>query len=76
MIVEHLAMAERHVSEGLAHVERQKRIIADLERDGHDAGEARALLESFVELQELHEQDRDRLRRELSQHDTQNALKS
>jgi hypothetical protein len=36
-----------------------------LERQSHDAGEARRLLRQFEELQALHVAGRDRLRREL-----------
>jgi hypothetical protein len=41
-------------------------LIAELERDGHETVEARALLETFEELQAQHIADRDRLRREVN----------
>jgi hypothetical protein len=65
-IEEHLALAERHVSEGERHVSRQRELIAQLERDGHDATQAHDLLLQFEELQEMHLADRDRLRDELA----------
>jgi hypothetical protein len=34
MIVDHLAMAERHVPEGATHLERQRHILAELTADG------------------------------------------
>jgi hypothetical protein len=36
----HLAQAERHVAVGQEHLIRQRELIAQLERDGHDASEA------------------------------------
>ncbi len=64
---EHLALAERHVAEGERVVARQREIVAELERDGHDAAaaQARQLLAQFEELLALHVADRDRLRKEL-----------
>ena len=38
---------------------------AELERDGHDASDARGLLELFEELQSMHVAHRDRLVRQL-----------
>ncbi len=64
---EDLALAERHVADGERVVARQRAIVAELERDGHDAtaAQARQLLAQFEELLALHVGDRDRLRREL-----------
>lgn len=61
----HLAQAERHVAEGERHVARQQEIVAKLERDGHDATTARALLAQFVQTLKGHQADRDRVRDEL-----------
>jgi hypothetical protein len=36
MLLEYLAMAERHVAEGERHIGRQHKIIAELSRDGLD----------------------------------------
>jgi hypothetical protein len=58
---ERLAQAEANVAKP-EHVARQRALITDLERLGHDA-----LLKVFSETQMLHEQHRDRLRRELTQ---------
>jgi hypothetical protein len=33
----HLAQAERHVAAGIRQIEQQERIVADLDRNGHDA---------------------------------------
>jgi len=67
MVGEHLAMAERHVEEGIRHVEQQRALVATLARDGHDVTAPRALLTQFEELLRLHVADRDRLRAELAQ---------
>src|SRR5262245_35859483 len=43
----HLQRAEKHVALGQEHLIRQRERIAQLERDGHDAVEARKLLAQF-----------------------------
>ena len=65
MIREHLAQAERHVSEGERNATRQRELIARLERDGCDTGEARRQLRQLEARLALHIEDRDRLRKEL-----------
>jgi hypothetical protein len=64
-----LAQAEQHVAQGERHITRQRELIAELERDGHDvtAASARDLLRLFEELQIMHVADRDRYRRELTE---------
>jgi hypothetical protein len=42
--MEQLALAEEHVGLAAKHVPRQRKIIAELERGGHDAVQAWALL--------------------------------
>lgn len=66
MLLEHLAKANEHVELGERHVRRQRELIAELERDGHDSTRARQLLEQFEKLQEMHITDRDRIERELA----------
>ena len=61
----HLAMAERHVAEGLDRIQRQEALIADLRRAGHAAAEACELLETMYLTQSQHEYHRDRLLQEL-----------
>ena len=63
----HLVQAEKAVEQGERHLARQRRLIASLERDGHDAKAAYALLATFENSQALHVFDRDRLRREWAQ---------
>lgn len=62
----HLAQARHHVAQGEEHIARQTRLVAELERDGHDAGEARRLLAQFIVMQSLHIEDCNRLEAELS----------
>ncbi len=65
MLLHHLDLAKRHVAIGEKNVARQRAVVAELERDGHDASEARRLLAEFEQLQSMHIQDRDRLLKEL-----------
>jgi hypothetical protein len=64
-LLDHLALAEEHVARGAENVARQREMIAELERDGHDAKQARAMLAEFEQLQAMHVADRDRLIGEL-----------
>lgn len=68
MIERHLAQAEAHVAQGEVHLARQREIVSELERDGHDeaALTARDLLATFEQTQQSHVEDRDRLREELA----------
>ena len=58
---QHLAQAERHIARGVVHLARQRELIAELDRAGHDTEEARAILDTLMETQVLHQQDRERL---------------
>ena len=64
--VGHLQQAERHVAEGEQHIARQRRLIADLERQGHDTALAVELLREFERTQASHIEDRNRIRAEWS----------
>ena len=44
---DHLLKANRNIAEGMLRVVQQKRRLAELERDGHDTRNARALLATF-----------------------------
>jgi hypothetical protein len=66
MIADHLAQAEQHVAEARVHVKRQREIVAELQRDGHDTREAQRLLDNFIALERSHAADRDRLRDQLA----------
>jgi len=60
-LLDHLAMAERHIAQGAAIIDKQKSLILELERDGHDTYQSRALLRQFEDVQQLHVADRTRL---------------
>lgn len=60
-LLEHnLLLIEHHVGQARAHIEHQRKIVAELERDGHDAELARTIFASFERLPELLIQDRER----------------
>jgi hypothetical protein len=65
IMLEHLAMAERHVASGEGHLRRQETLIGELDRGGHGTTDACAILATMRQTQELHVQDRDRILREL-----------
>jgi hypothetical protein len=61
----HLAEAEERVLLGYRHVKRQGEIIAELEREGQDATQSKALLATFQMSLRMHIANRDRLIEEL-----------
>ena len=65
MIEQQLRDAERHVADGRDIVAQQQMIIAELEVDGHDAVQARALLKTYQGIQHMLEAHRDRLKETL-----------
>ena len=67
MLKRHLRQAEEHIATGEKNIARQWELIAKLERDNHDTAHARAILDQFEELQEMHLADRERILRELSE---------
>ena len=68
-----LVQAEEHARAGLEQIARQRNIIRELDRDGHDSMAARKLLETMLTTQELHELDVARLRALLRQGDANAA---
>lgn len=62
----HLEIAKRHVAEGRRVVIRQRQIVVELQKDGHNTTTAEALLEQFEATLEAHIADRDRLNADLS----------
>jgi len=64
LLEEHLAMAERHVAEGEGHLLRQRQLVSDLRRGGHDTTESEKFLAQLEALQVMHLEHRDRLRLE------------
>lgn len=59
--INHLAMTEGHIALGERHIFRQREIIADLARGGHDTVEAEGLLQLFMDTLAQHVETRDRL---------------
>ena len=64
MLYDYLQQAERHVGQGLRHIDKQSKLVAALERKGRDPSHAKALLNLFEQLQDLHVAHRDRLKDE------------
>jgi hypothetical protein len=62
-----LVRAEHRVAAVKAQIAKQRRLIAEFERDGEDATEAMRLIESFVLLQRWREDDRAKILDQLSQ---------
>jgi hypothetical protein len=63
----HLTKVDKQVAIVTQNVARQRKLVAELERDGYDATQAKKMLEQFLEQQALHIVDRDRLIKELSE---------
>ena len=61
-----LAQAEADIASGEQHIANQRTRIARLAAKGYDVAFARALLETFLQTQSLHEYHRSVLKRELS----------
>jgi len=76
MVLDHLALAEQHITEGKIIIERQLTLIAKLEQGGHDTTGSRELLTQFLHTQKMHEEDRKRLRRELAKLDAEKPRNS
>jgi hypothetical protein len=52
-----LAVAQQHVVGGINLLSRQEKLLAELERDGHDTANALKLLKVLRDTQKLHEQE-------------------
>jgi hypothetical protein len=67
MIAMHLEQAEEHVRLGEKHIASQRAVVAELESlVSRHASQARALLATFISMQEQHVADRDRLAAEIA----------
>jgi uncharacterized coiled-coil protein SlyX len=66
-VLNHFALAERHVAEGEYHVANQRKLIEKLARDGLDTTTAEELLTTLEASLTMHRTDRDRLRKELDE---------
>ncbi|OKO75952.1 hypothetical protein AC629_33420 [Bradyrhizobium sp. NAS80.1] len=65
MLEKHLAIAQRHISEGAEHLARQQELIDELAHHNHDTTGAQAVLTTMRETQAIHIADRDRILMEL-----------
>jgi hypothetical protein len=54
MALEHLVQTERVIAEAERLIDHQERVVAQLDRDGHDTEEALALLATFRRSQAEH----------------------
>jgi hypothetical protein len=66
-ILDDLAMVSRHVTGGEQIIARQRELVAQLERDGRDASDAKRLLLQFQDAQSLHVAHRERLEKALAE---------
>lgn len=57
--LEHLELANRHVAEGQERIERQRRLVARLQKVGGDTDQALVLLYEFEQTLALHVQSRN-----------------
>ncbi len=66
MLLDHLAQADGHVAQAERHLIEQRKLIDQLERDGHDTVAALDLLRTMEESLAAHIADRDRIRGEIA----------
>ncbi|MBV8896449.1 MAG: hypothetical protein JO051_08050 [Acidobacteriaceae bacterium] len=66
-VMNHLALTEANVALGERHLAEQHSVIDELTRGGHDTSQAKELLATFEQTQQLHVEDKDRLRKELEE---------
>jgi hypothetical protein len=67
ILLQQLAQAEQNVAEGRAFIAEQQRLIVESERDGQFSAETIRVLEKFLMLQQLREQERARILDEISE---------
>ena len=64
-----LTQSERQIVEGVTNIAKQLKLIAEMERLGHDRAAAESLLALFEEIQRMHQQHRQAIIRELDELD-------
>lgn len=69
LLQRHIEQAQDHVVAGRQRIARQTEIVARMSRGGRLADSARALLDAFVEVQQTHEADLERLKKKLGELD-------
>lgn len=65
MQLRHLAIAERHIARGAEQISDQEARVIDLDHRGQDSSLARAVLETFRNMQAQHIAHRDHILTEL-----------
>ena len=65
ILLQYLALADRHIAEGEERLAKQEGLVAELDHDGHDTKEARLILTTMRRTQALHREDRARILRGL-----------
>jgi hypothetical protein len=68
-LLKQLEEAERYVAEGEDNLRRQRQIIAEMERRGHDSSVVRDLLTLFEQVQAVHIGARDRAMKDIEEAD-------
>lgn len=68
-LLKQLQEAERYVAEGADNLRRQRQLIAEMERGGHDTSVAKDLLTLFERIQAVHLGVRDRAVKEVEEAD-------
>jgi hypothetical protein len=66
VLLQHLALAARHISEGAERLARQQELIDQLVQRRHDTRGAEVVLLTMRETQYLHIEDRNRIIAELA----------
>jgi len=67
ILLQQLVQAEQSVAEARAFIAQQQRLIVESERDGQFSAETIRVLEKFLILQQLREQERARILDEISE---------
>jgi hypothetical protein len=57
--------AQNHIAQGERAIRRQREVVAELRRDGHNTARARALLAEFEQIQRVNVSERELLIRQL-----------
>jgi len=65
MLLDHLAKAERHVAIGERILAREQARLEERRRQGRDVSETERLLQSLEDMQQMHIEHRDQIRREI-----------
>jgi hypothetical protein len=66
ILVERLARTEKHIEEAKFQIARQRAVIRDMQRSGHDLSRAQEQLDSFEDMALSKMAERDRIQRELA----------